>query len=411
MYFYIYTNINFLKILNQPIRTYLGILGIVFFGLKIFEKKKININKEYIILGSLSILLMIYWEIGSLINYNSEITPFKIFFFKQSFNIIRSYCIYITYKYVYKRRFYFKVLLDIVKVVILDNTLAVIRYFIPVLNQKIASLQASGSNFSIVEDLALNKSRLVGVGEAFFGAGIINSIVLVIIIYLIFVLKSQQKKLMLAYIYIAIVGSFSSRTTIIGILVSIIYYSILNSKKMTKLIKKLIYTSLMFSTIVALLTLILFKSSVTFRKLYTDFFIKQGKGSLKVLGKMWDVFPKEEKTLIFGDFRWHDYSNGKVVGYYMHTDIGYLRVIWAIGILGLIVMFSYNFYLWLKIKKRLLKPEKLLIAFLFLMQIIFNYKGFVDTFQLLYFFLIVYKKRRNLRIIRNKILCGLMSRS
>ena len=59
---------------------------------------------------------------------------------------------------------------------------------------------------------------------------------------------------------------------------------------------------------------------------------------------MFSILPESYKTWIIGD-NMYNLKNG----YYMNTDVGYSRVIFANGLLGLSVFLIFNMYLIFKI--------------------------------------------------------------
>ncbi|WP_447294729.1 hypothetical protein, partial [Acinetobacter baumannii] len=78
--------------------------------------------------------------------------------------------------------------------------------------------------------------RLVGIGASFFAAGILNSFFLILLAYYINYSKGKKNYFLLLtlFLIISIVGILFSRTTIIGIVLSIFFF--LNYKNLFKVV-------------------------------------------------------------------------------------------------------------------------------------------------------------------------------
>ena len=106
------------------------------------------------------------------------------------------------------------------------------------------------------------------------------------------------------------------------------------------------------------------------------------------------IFPENISTWIIGDGFWNSHDG---IGYYMHTDVGYLRMIYYFGIFGMIGFFLINYYsiLFKNIE------ELRLTKYIFLLYLaILNLKGHVDilSFTLLFFIYYTYFKNKDFLI-------------
>ncbi|HFF4972508.1 TPA: hypothetical protein ACGDK8_003939, partial [Acinetobacter baumannii] len=81
-----------------------------------------------------------------------------------------------------------------------------------------------------------SEARLVGIGASFFAAGILNSFFLILLAYYINYSKGKKNYFLLLtlFLIISIVGILFSRTTIIGIVLSIFFF--LNYKNLFKVV-------------------------------------------------------------------------------------------------------------------------------------------------------------------------------
>ena len=99
-------------------------------------------------------------------------------------------------------------------------------------------------------------------------------------------------------------------------------------------------------------------------------------GSTDKLNTMW-VFPDNLKTWIIGDGWFYD-PFGR--GFYMFTDIGYLRFIFYCGVLGLLVFSLFLFYV-VKVLADLYPRYRMAFYLLLLLGFIIWIKVSTDLFQ------------------------------
>jgi len=107
------------------------------------------------------------------------------------------------------------------------------------------------------------------------------------------------------------------------------------------------------------------------------------------------IWPDSIYTYLYGDGRFYDDAGG----FYMHTDIGYLRILYFSGILGVVLFMLMNifllFYPIVKYKKlkKIGKARYSLMAFaLLILVIVMNIKG---LFLALVFFPVIYLNAKN----------------
>lgn len=220
-----------------------------------------------------------------------------------------------------------------------------------------------GFDFVQVEMLEEN-GRLYGIGAALDVAGTrFASVLILISIMLQRSSNSRYKRYMwvyiAAFIIIAIIGNMMARTTTVGIFISIIYW-VATSGVLRMYLQKnsvriwaclLILLSVTLPIIVHLYSVNeQFHDNIRFA--FEGFFSLAEKGqwetnSNNILKNM-IVFPDNTKTWLIGDAYfdnpyWSDplYIGPNFRGYYMQTDIGYLRFIFYFGLIGLISFISY----------------------------------------------------------------------
>ena len=263
-----------------------------------------------------------------------------------------------------------------------------------------------------------NVRRLYGIGAALDTAGIRFSIVLILITHKIASFKGRWELLSyslywLLFIFIAIVGNMMARTTTVGMLLAIAYlllYPLCHSYTFMQTSNNFgsIWKSLgVIMLVVIPVVMILFAENPNFsskmRFGFEGFFnlVETGEwnvGSNNQLMNML-VFPDTIKTWIIGDGYFNNPNDinpqfylGEITGgYYMGTDIGYLRFIFYFGILGLSV-FTMFFMKLTQLCNRLLMNERPLFIFIFILGMCVWLKVSTDIFVIFALFLIIASK-------------------
>ncbi|HBM8157454.1 TPA: hypothetical protein L0W41_003851, partial [Acinetobacter baumannii] len=107
--------------------------------------------------------------------------------------------------------------------------------FVPsIFNTTIQIINIDGLSSDTLQNFS--EARLVGIGASFFAAGILNSFFLILLAYYINYSKGKKNYFLLLtlFLIISIVGILFSRTTIIGIVLSIFFF--LNYKNLFKVV-------------------------------------------------------------------------------------------------------------------------------------------------------------------------------
>lgn len=221
--------------------------------------------------------------------------------------------------------------------------------------------------FDFVDTDTLTKAnRIYGIGAGLDVAGTRFATVLVMIAFMIQRLSGSRFYnymwlYLLAFLFIGLVGNMMARTTTVGIIVALAYW-IMASGFFSMSLRKdnvRVWKYLIGALCIALPIIIyLYSANQQFhdnvRFAFEGFFsiAETGKwetNSNNILKNM-IVFPDNMKTWLIGDGyienpynrdpyyvgqRWH--------GYYMGTDIGYLRFIFYFGLIGLVTFIAYFF--------------------------------------------------------------------
>ena len=204
-----------------------------------------------------------------------------------------------------------------------------------------------------------NESRLYGIGAALDVAGTRFSAALVMIACLMVKNNGDRYKLnrllyIISFLVIAIVGNMMARTTTLGVVLSLLYWmymSVNTSSKYTYIWRWLI--GAIAAMLPALVYLYIYNENFyhNIRFGFEGFFSLAETGSWDIgsndILKSMYVFPENLKTWIIGDGyivnpKDDPYYTGPITGgYYMGTDVGYIRFIFYFGLIGLSLFVAY----------------------------------------------------------------------
>jgi hypothetical protein len=247
--------------------------------------------------------------------------------------------------------------------------------------------------FSIdVETLALEKnSRLYSFGVSYDTAGIRFSAVLLCISYLMRA-PSVGIKLwvyMCLYIIIVVIGNMMSRTTIVGVTISLVYLIISSSRIALDIRKTTIksFLGLLFCFVVVVqVCAYLYQTSPVFynyaRYGFEGFFnyVETGVWHTQSSDLLFDglnFLPTSHKTWVIGDGYFDDPVNPGA--FYMGVDMGYLRFVYYFGLIGLLIFILYFYWSTLVLCQR--DPNrKSFYILLFILQLVVWLKIPTDIF-------------------------------
>lgn len=237
-------------------------------------------------------------------------------------------------------------------------------------------LAFSISQFTFVNDLVdsifitdaegMAKGRLYGIGAAFDVAGLRFMAVLAITAHIMTDLSEQESKKYLkwyvvSFLIISLFGNMISRSSIFGVVIGLLYLALASVSGRVGVKSNLVrlwkYLSLSIGALV-LCGAFLYKTNQSFRNNmhygFEGFFSLYEKGKWEVAsnkGLIWmfkNIKPEKTQTWIIGDGYCGDpnkdpYYTGSQLpgGYYMGTDVGYMRFIFYFGILGTLVFIGY----------------------------------------------------------------------
>lgn len=254
-----------------------------------------------------------------------------------------------------------------------------------------------------------NENRLYGIGAALDVSGSRFSVVLFMIGYLMLRIAKNNRWLwewwyLIAFLIIAIIGNMMARTTIIGLFLTLFYvmYKVIFSLEKAcymSLAKRFIPFLVICIPCIAIIYNIDLNFRENFRFAFEGFFslIERGKWEVhsnEILNNMY-VFPESLRTWFIGDGYFNNpyYSDPYYVGpqyggFYMGTDVGYLRFIFYFGLVGLST-FIYYFYRCASICIQRFSCHKTLFLFILLTNYIIWFKVSTDLFLVFSLFLVM----------------------
>lgn len=257
--------------------------------------------------------------------------------------------------------------------------LSITMFFFPSVSDAIFSIiQQSALEERANERTALYRFHTVGI--AYFGAGVLYSYCILLIV----ILSQQNYKFIkgwvipLIVVFVFAVGSAVARTTMLGLVVALAYLGIILLSKGSQGIIKLV-KYVFGGAFVLLLTFILFNKYIAdnfllesviehaFEGIYNLF--NDGKFTTSSSEIMFDayIWPDNLWTWLIGDAKLKGVDD---LSYYMFTDIGWCRLIFDFGLIGTI---AFIFMQWKLLKVVFIRKINYLTVFVLFLS--FQFKG------------------------------------
>ena len=222
----------------------------------------------------------------------------------------------------------------------------------PELKQTIDSYIEQGQGFLNSH----NVHRLYGIGASLDVAGSRFAAVLIIIVFLLMSKDTENNQVpvyMIAFMIVAIIGNIVARTTLLGVIIAFAFILYKTASSQFSISQEAVRFWKWFGISLAIITPItvyFYHTDTAFYKHlrfgFEGFFNLMEKGTWKLSStetlKTMYVFPDNLKTWIIGDGYFNNptrsdpyYTGLHIKGYYMGTDVGYLRFIFYFGLTGL----------------------------------------------------------------------------
>ena len=339
---------------SQNTKNLLAAAGIVVFVLHFCRRKKAILNKDYLQIFALAAVfsLIVYFSVT--VNGTPDMAYGKyivsmIIWMSAAFVVCSM--IHMTH-----RRIDVKLVCNyLIGVCVAQCVLALLIDQDQVFKDFVNSYIEQGQGFLDSK----NVNRLYGIGASLDVAGSRFSAVLVAIAFLIVAHRNGKglylPLLIISLFVIAVAGNMIARTTTVGMLLALVYIFYKLTRKGSEN-GKLIYWILGLSLLMIPFLVVSYNNDPEFKKLIRFGF--EGFVSIFEKGEWYTtsneslanmiVFPDNVKTWLIGDGYFDNpattdpYFIGEVKGgFYMGTDIGYLRFIFYCGAIGLITFIIY----------------------------------------------------------------------
>lgn len=234
--------------------------------------------------------------------------------------------------------------------------------------------------------------RMMGLGNSFFGAGFNYSLDILVMSFIPYLKGSAIYKRKWIYwsicCLILIVGFLSARTFIVGVGFALLFIFINERKRIWHFLKGSVKLIIILSLSCWLAYLFLLKYIPTLDlvfewafELFINLFSGDGmrSDSTDVLFDMY-IFPDNISTWLIGDGKFMLPSGG----YYMHTDVGFIRLIFFWGMPMTVLYYFYQVYLIRKIYKNTdCESLKSFLICVILLVFICNLKGLINANNLI----------------------------
>lgn len=264
--------------------------------------------------------------------------------------------------------------------------LSLLMWVVPGIKEFLYSTLTIGN----IGDEALERTsgmRMNGYGTNFFGAGVVHGYILLLV-----PLLAQQKLkffrstiVIVLYALVFVISMMMARTTVIGFAMGLFLLFFIKKPKFNniKLIANLCVCALIVIVLLGSLSpqfLENFEYVITFGfEMFINYFKGEGvtTSSTDVMMKMY-IFPDNTFSWLFGDGLWE--TSG---GYYKGTDIGFCRLLFYFGIIGLTIYLCCYFRLFKIIRNRGTGLPIRCFQLLFIYIVVLQFKGFVDLLPLI----------------------------
>lgn len=386
VFFYIYS-IRFTFLPTSASTTLIfGVVGFILFFLRLITTKSQLIHKRYLYYFFYVFILILLVFISTIYNQTAdyEMLTFVIYFAVTFFS---SYFVIVFLNKIDYEVNFESISNLIINVIFAQSIIALGIFYFPGFGEFIYQIEKiDESGLDIIDNVSA--FRLTGFGTRFFEAGVISGIALILIGFKIRNNNYSFRQLLiksLQFLFILIVGSMMARTTIVG---AFLGFLLILAPKDHRIPISFLKKTMSFLSLIVLLPSIIYIALMNnnrvkelmepvFNYAFEAFinYFEKGKFESASTNELKDMYilPSQMKTWIIGDGYW---SNPVGNGYYMNTDVGFLRMIYYYGLLGVIIFILIHYFS-LNLKSEL-KYRKLFITTFLLYLVIINLKGYID---------------------------------
>ena len=334
-------------------------VGLVLFALDLAKGRAASLDRSFFLLSFLAALVSLAAFASAVINHTNDYT-YASYIVSMWVWMGAAYVVVSAIKWVHGEATVEIVGNYLIAVCVMQCGLAIMIDSLPWFKELVNHL-VLGLGF-VENDVLEKANRLYGIGCSLDVAGTRFSCVLVIIAFLsLKIVRTENKQwiwlYLLSFFTISVIGSIISRTTVVGMSMALLIWLIgLIVGRQVETRRFLISRWLaVLITAIIVCTVLYIESPIfkdNFRFGFEGFFslFETGKwetNSNNILKNM-IVFPDNLHTWVVGDGyienpyrRDINYVGPNYGGYYMATDIGYLRFIFYFGLIGLLLFCAY----------------------------------------------------------------------
>lgn len=380
-------------------------VGLVWFGFNIAKGRKGNVDKDFFILSLIALSLSIFSLVAMTYN-NTNDGSFLTYFVSMwvwlggaytTIQVMKSVHGYVSVKLVCNY---------LIAVCVAQCIIAYSMTVIPVLKNFV-------DGFLGGEDAFMGKAgdRLYGVGAALDVAGLRFSAVSVMLAFLSINHSGENRGdtllYVLAYLVITVIGNMMARTTTVGAVLTLLLWIVMGLVNRHNFKGVSLWKWLLVVLLIAIPFIVFqyninpaFKEKIRFA--FEGFFSlaetgKWATSSNDILLNHMIVFPETLKTWLIGDGYGANpsvdpYYVGPIYpGFYMGTDIGYLRFLFYFGIFGAIALVSLICYAAASCIRRF-PSYKIMFLLILAVNLIVWFKVSTDIFMVFALFLCIPKE-------------------
>lgn len=346
---------TFLPVGNTKI--FIAVVGLFLFGVDLVRRREFSVDRSMFVI-TLWAMMVSFCSILSLAYNAATDMAYVSYVVSMWVWLGAAYTICSLIRWVHTQISVELVCLYFIAICVAQNVFALLNEFVPSFQYLVNSIIIQQSQ-EYLEDV----DRMYGIGAAFDTAGTRFACALIMIAYLMvnYIWKKGREVYVfwLIFIFIAIVGSMVARTTLVGLLLALLYW-IYDSKiyifRIYGVYKKIGY-ALIITMVICIPFVVFLNTLPEFNKLFRFAFegfynlSESGSfetGSTNILLEMWKHIPNSIKTWIIGDgyFLSPHATNSNYLGihkyaYYMGIDVGYLRFIYYFGFIGLLTFICF----------------------------------------------------------------------
>lgn len=343
-------NLPFLSDVNT--KMVIAAVGLVLFSLDLMRGREFVISRDFMIFSIICILVSVWTYLVITLN-NTIDTSYAQYIISAWVWMGGAYTVVWVIKAIHGKASVELIGQYLVFVSVVQCLLAYAMTLSPSLKSFVDSLMGNAADF-----MGPAEGRIYGLGAALDPSGLRFAAVLVILAHLIHETNSETDRALealyiVSFFIINIIGNMISRTTIIGLGVALLYWILLFFiEKKQRYLSGFWVTAAICVAVSIGLIVVLYKTDFAFRNNlrfgFEGFFSLAEKGywetnSTNILKGM-VVWPESLKTWLIGDGLFFNAEGtpdrfGQLeTGFYMDTDIGYLRYIFYFGSIGLLLL-------------------------------------------------------------------------